>query len=350
MNKDNGTPPRGGSTPIQNLGSPLGSQGTPNDKVSVVVTTSESIAMLDTPTYETITTLEDKATSFAAQGTVVNPFQHMTQACKRQIRMTLAMQDHAHKSDWETLSTKDLFKVLKEIFPRKTDISGQTIYEYLADKSKSFDFDVFDHTKLVAQACTVLAKLETLTIPPGDIKQAIKQLTRDIVHGVGGTTGTKRFLTNEVEKEKPANLEAYFDFILKTHHETKKVALEAIRRGILSHDDIQASGDGPDSLSTSKVGEPNLKKVRSEPSTPTSHACNGCGRTGHKWKECVFVLHKHPDHNSDNSISWDECPSGIEWSKLGEKFLPSRKSLSKKPFDYGPLNGALKRKSNEIGK
>ena len=109
--------------------SPLGSQINSADKVSVVVTTtSESIAMLDNPTYETITTLEDKTTSFAAQGTVVNPLQHMTQSCKRQIKMSLVMQDHKNKSDWETLSVKDLFKILKEVFPKETDISGQTIY------------------------------------------------------------------------------------------------------------------------------------------------------------------------------------------------------------------------------
>ena len=257
------TPPHGSTN--FNLGSPLGSQGNPTDKVSVVVTTSESISMLDSPTYETITTLEDKTTSFAAQGTVVNPLQHMTQACKRQIKMTLAMQDHKNKSDWETLSIKDLFKILKEIFPKKTDISGQTIYEYLAENAKLFDFDIFDQNKLVTQFCAVLTKLETLTIPAGDVKQAIKQLTRDIIHGVGGTEGSKRFLVNEVEKEKPTDLDAYFDFVLKTHYETRKVALEAIRRGILSHVDSRScGGQGKVGLAYSAPSdEPLLKKIES---------------------------------------------------------------------------------------
>ena len=49
----------------------LGSQGTPADRVNVTVTTSESIAMVNDPTFEAITTLEDKTTSFQAQGTVV---------------------------------------------------------------------------------------------------------------------------------------------------------------------------------------------------------------------------------------------------------------------------------------
>jgi len=97
-----------------------------------------------------------------------------------------------------------------------------------------FDFNLFDQNNLVSQFCAVLTKLETLTIQPGDVKQAIKQLTRDIIHGVGGTEGSKRFLVNEVEKEKPTDLGAYFDFVLKTQYETRKVALEAIRRGIVS--------------------------------------------------------------------------------------------------------------------
>ena len=122
------------------IGTPLGSQGNPADnKVSVVVTTtSESIAMLDSPTYENITTLEDKTTSFAAQGTVVNPLQHMTQACKRQIKMSLAMQDHKNKADWETLTAKYLFKILKEIFPKK-HISRDKPYTsiYLKDQNCS---------------------------------------------------------------------------------------------------------------------------------------------------------------------------------------------------------------------
>ena len=157
-----------------NLGTPLGSQENSADKISVVVTTSESISMLDIPTYETITTLEDKTANFSAQETAVNPLQHMTQARKRQIKITLAMQDHKNKSDWETLSVKDLFKILKEIFPKKTAISGQTIYEYLAENSKLFDFDLFDQNNLVSQFCAV----QTLAIASGDVKQAIKQLTK----------------------------------------------------------------------------------------------------------------------------------------------------------------------------
>ena len=298
--------------------------------------------MLDTPTYETITTLEDKTTSYLAQGTSVNPYQHMTQACKRQIKMTLSMQDHKNKNDWETLEYKELFKVLKEIFPKKTDISGQTVYEYLAEQSKSFDFDIFDQTNLVTQCCAVLAKLETLTIPPGDVKQAIKQLTRDIVHGSGGTEGTKRFLTNEVEKEKPATLEAYFDFVLKTHFETKKAALEAIRRGISPHVETKQTNH----MSSPTPDEPSTKRTRTELITPNDNAsCAGCGRTGHKWKDCAFVSHKHPDHNPDPSVSWHECSNGLEWRKLGERVLPARKNLSKKAFDYGPLNEVLQRKN-----
>jgi hypothetical protein len=120
--------------------------------------------------------------------------------------MSLAMQGHKNKADWETLSSKDLFKILKEIFPKKTDISGQTIYEYLSERSKLFDFNLFDQNNLVSQFCAVLTKLETLTIQPGDVKQAIKQLTRDIIHGVGGTEGSKRFLVNEVEKRSISKL------------------------------------------------------------------------------------------------------------------------------------------------
>jgi hypothetical protein len=343
------TPPHQSGDSI--IGTPLGSQGNPADnKVSVVVTTtSESIAMLDSPTYENITTLEDKTISFAAQGTVMNPLQHMTQSCKRQIKMSLAMQDHKNKSDWETLSSKDLFKILKEIFPKKTDISGQTIYEYLSERSKLFDFNLFDQNNLVSQFCAVLTKLETLTIQTGDVKQAIKQLTRDIIHGVGGTEGSKRFLVNEVEKEKPLDLEAYFDFVLKTQFETRKVALEAIRRGILSNMASRTSGEQrKNSLeSYASTDEPNLKKGRVDPLNPEEHhLCNGCGRPGHKHRDCIFVKHNHPDHNPDPFIPWHDCKAGVEWSKLGQKYLPARKCLSRKPFDYGPLNEDLKRMSN----
>ena len=133
-----------------------------------------------------------------------------------------------------------------------------------------FDFNLFDQNNLVSQFCAVLTKLETLTIQPGDVKQAIKQLTRDIIHGVGGTEGSKRFLVNEVEKEKPIDLETYFDFVLKTQFETRKVALEAIRRGILSNMDSRTSGEQRKNSLESYVStdEPNPKKGRVDPPTP----------------------------------------------------------------------------------
>lgn len=57
-----------------------------------------------------------------------------------------------------------------------------------------------------------MTKLETLKIHPGDDKQAVKQLTGKIIHGVGAPEDIKRFVTNEAQKEKPPSLEAYFDF------------------------------------------------------------------------------------------------------------------------------------------
>ena len=175
------------------FGSSLGSEGTPTDRVNVTVTTSESIAMVDDPTFEAITRLEDKTTSFHAQGTVVQPLQHLTVACTRMITLTLTMQAHPnHKNDWQMLNSKELFKLLKEVFPKRTEMAGQTIYEYLNEKAKSFDFNLFDTKTLLSQCCAVLTKLETMTIPPGDVKQAVKQLTRDIIHGVGGKEGAKK--------------------------------------------------------------------------------------------------------------------------------------------------------------
>lgn len=99
----------------------------------------------------------------------------------------------------------------------------------------------FDSTKLVTHFCVVMAKLETMTILASNVKHVVIQLTRDI-HGVGGMEGTKGFLVNEVEKEKPSNLEAYFDSALKAHYETKKVALETMRRKILVHVGSRTSG------------------------------------------------------------------------------------------------------------
>ena len=219
--------------------------------------------------------------------------------------MTLTMKNHPNEDNWETLAMEELFKLLKKIFPKKADMSGQTIYEFLGEKAKSFDFDLFDHSKLVEQVCTVLTKVETMTIPPGDVKQSIKQLTRDIIRGVGGTEGTKRFLTNEVEKEKPSDFEAYFAFVLKTHYETKEVALEAIRRGIISNPDNRISGS-PGNVRPSS-DQPNedttSKRTRLEVITPTYNFCNGCGRIGHKWKECIFVKFNHPDYNSNSAVA-----------------------------------------------
>ena len=260
--------------------------------------------------------------------------------------MTLKMRHHPNKDDWDTLPTKEMFKVLKEAFPKGTDKSGQTIYEYLGEKAKLFDFDIFDLTKLVDQFCEVLQKLDTMQISPGDVKQSIKQLTRDIINGVGGTEGTRRFLSNEVEKEKPSTLEAYFEFILSTHYETNQVALEAIRRGIITHLDEGSSREQgkTDRQSSMQPGEPSAKRPRTELITPNSGYCNGCGRVGHRWKDCAFVKYGHPDHNADPTIAWPDCPSGIEWDKLGEKTLPSRRNLARKPFDYGPLNEVLRKR------
>lgn len=57
----------------------------------------------------------------------------MVQACKLQIKRMLAMKNHKNKDNWETLASKELFKVLKEVFPKKTEVSSQTIYEYLGE-------------------------------------------------------------------------------------------------------------------------------------------------------------------------------------------------------------------------
>jgi len=330
------------------LGSPLGSQGTPSDKIKVTVTTSQSIEMIDKPSYSAFVKLEDQTTSFAAQGTVVNPIQHMTQACKRSVDMTLTMQDHANAADWTTLRSKDLFKTLKEIFPKASDASDRDIYKLCSEEAKNFNFDIFNQAQLVEAFVSLLQKLEGMTIATGDVKQTIKQLTRDILNGVGGTSESKRFLVNEVEKEKPLTLEAFFQFILKTQHDTKKVALEAKRRGILpAVDNRQIEGLDQLARTASSLVDPNLKRPRTESTPPIERSgglCNGCGRLGHKWKDCIFVKFKHPDCNLDPTVAWVDSHSGIAWKNSDETYLPSRKKISKTPFDFGPLNEALKRK------
>ena len=329
------------------LGTPLGSQSGPaNDKISVTVTTSQSIEMIDKPSYKAFVKLEDQTTSFASQGTVVYPVQHMTQACKRSIDLTLTMQDHVRSADWETLVAKDLFRLLKEVFPKAANASGQDVYKLCCDEAKNFNFDIFDQAQLVEAFVSLLQKLELVTVEPGDVKQAIKQLTREILDGVGGTVNSKQFLVNEVEKAKPSTLEDFCKLVLKTQHEkTKKIAMEAKRRGILPPDGLPSmSREQHDQ--ENPPDEPSYKRRQTDLSTPsdTAAACPGCGRAGHKWKDCTYVKFKHPDANSDPSVAWSDTLAGREWSKLGELFLPSRKNWQKKPLDYGPLNEALRRK------
>lgn len=53
--------------------------------------------------------------------------------------------------------------------------------------------------RLVTQFCAILTNLETLMIPLGHVKQEIKQLILNIIHGVDGTEKLKRFLVKYEE-------------------------------------------------------------------------------------------------------------------------------------------------------
>jgi hypothetical protein len=121
-----------------------------------------------------------KTTSFAAQGTMVNPLQHLTQTCKRQMKITFAMKYTKIESEWETFYIKDLFKILKKIFPNRTYISVKPFMSSTWQKTlKLFDFDLLDQNILVSQFCAVLTKVKTLSIPSSDVKKAIKSFEND---------------------------------------------------------------------------------------------------------------------------------------------------------------------------
>lgn len=94
------------------------------------MTTSQSVEMIDKPSYGAFVKLEDQTTSpsFAPQGTMVLPVKHMTQARRRAANLTPTVRDHARKADWETLIARDLvLRLLKELLPKAANASGQDI-------------------------------------------------------------------------------------------------------------------------------------------------------------------------------------------------------------------------------
>lgn len=98
-----------------------------SETVNVVVTTGAGeISVVDNPTYESLTGLRDKLLSHLAQGTAVWALNYFSRNCKRVTQPVLVMQDHANRGDWEQLPLDDLFRMLLGIFPKNTELMGQS--------------------------------------------------------------------------------------------------------------------------------------------------------------------------------------------------------------------------------
>ena len=170
-----------------------------SDKVNVVVTTAEHITMLDDPTYENIIGLRNKIESFLALGTAVKPMNHLTPNCKRVMQTVLFMHGHVLWDDWDSLSVEDFFRVLTEIFPKITEMAGQSMLEYLAHEAPNFEFNVLDQTKLVKQFVLVETTLDTINHDANDMAFAIRQLTNDITKGIGSDK-VKKFIQEGIKR------------------------------------------------------------------------------------------------------------------------------------------------------
>ena len=200
---------------------------------NVVVTTSNPVTMLDAPDYDALTKWQAQIEAFQAAGTNVNPLGQMTPNFKAVVNIYLTMLKHAHQADWEMfLAPKELFRVLREIFPKNGDTRGQNTFDYLTGESKQLDLNLMDQLPLIKQIAVVRAKLDAMQISASDEKHAIKQLTQDIGQGRNANKSCKSFLQDELKRKKPETINDFFDTLLRTQHETRQAVLEVIRRGV----------------------------------------------------------------------------------------------------------------------
>jgi hypothetical protein len=83
-----------------------------------MVTTTDTISMVDIPTFDTIDTLRNRVISAASQGTKVQILNHLSENAKRIINLNLGMREHANLNDWQTLPNDNLaLESLKRDFP-----------------------------------------------------------------------------------------------------------------------------------------------------------------------------------------------------------------------------------------
>ncbi len=313
---------------------------------NVVVTTSNPVTMLDGPDWYDLTKWQAQIEAFQAAGTNVNPLAQMTPNMKAIVNIYLSMLKHAHQADWETLVPKELFRVLREIFPKNSEARGQNCFDYLTGESKQLDLYVMDQLPLIKQIAVMRAKLEVMQISAGDEKHAVKQLIQDISQGRNASKPCKSYMQDELRRKKPDTINEFFDTLLRTQHETRQAVLEVIRRGVYSY----PPGENPDGVASS-TDETHPKRPRHElpPGAPPGppqipqNFCKACGRAGHGWDSCAFKTHGHPDHNPDSTVPWRQSTPGDAWLKRDWKVCPVRMTLSGKHFDFLPLGKALRR-------
>jgi hypothetical protein len=314
-------------------GTPLGSSQTATPQgghVNVMVTTTDTIVMVDIPTYDTIDTLRNRVISMASQGTVVQILNHFSENAKRIINLNLGMRDHTHVDDWQTLPNDILWKVLKEIFPKDQKADNQKLGDFIQGVTSQSTwvglFNFLDQNKLVMQFSDVQAQLQGLTWSPADEEQAVKTMLLAI---------PSPWLREEVRKQKITKIDGFIGAVLKEQHRTKEAIAEVVRREAFKLSDVQhprkASREG---MSDNSASDHKKQKLPDQ--------CNSCGGRGHSFGKCAYRKAGHPDHNPSEEIPWHLSEKGIAWQKKGASNIPGNKQLDGFRFDGTKLAAFMK--------
>ena len=241
------------------------------------------------------------------------------------------MREHVNLHDWQTLPNDNLWKILKEIFPKDNKADNQKLGDCIQGVVVSQStyvglFNFLDQTKLVTKFSDVQAQLQGLTWTPADEEQAVKTLCLSI---------PSPWLREEIKKKKISKIDDFIVAVLKEQYKTKEAIAEVVRREAFKLSDVQH----PRKTSSEGMSDTNASELKRK---KLPDLCNSCGGRGHSFERCAYRKAGHPDHNPQEDTPWNLSDKGKAWLTKGAANIPGNKQLDGHRFDSTKLAAFMK--------